>query len=655
MIRKQLLLVSLTACFFGTVLANEYRAPLVSERGPLRYDLVMKHDKWSIETWTAAHSRVADRGFLEHGTDAKSLPAVIFGKEIFTIGESFQQNNVILNTGFFQNQNPYYFLTHLRPVASYTDQGMTMGARFEYPVFENKGRFGVRAAVPFKTVSIERDDQTDCPMDGADDAIVRGDQARLTQATGATAKVFSGINRYKLSLLTQLRSIVPGGQVKPALVLRAGTVGTPASSGFFNTSYNLSSGANNSIGATNPQGYSQANDIPFVIVQGNGSNGQYPPRLTAGTAVTVDATGNFAANSNQTRVAYALSATTAPTNTGVAPVGSELIALNTDLSNLAGNTGRGFAFVQDRDYSNIMNQPGFDSLWVTPVYDGNTTQMTQVGAAGVNFIEQQLQQFSQGTLCSLAEQGYIFQTYKSSGLGDLDIDAFYEHTFSDHWRTEVWLGFRLPTGGSNRYCGNPYRIELGNGNHFEVKIGGNVGWQTPVSWLALKADLSYAFVINATEKRAAAFKGSTVNNVGPCTPAEVDWGYLTGHFDFNFYHPKNSKLSTTIGYEIYYKTEDNVSFKNKSVTNHFLGQAWTDVDGVAADASNRGTIWSDYAMELDNKAAERDTERIAHRIRSEMHWHANPYWSLYAGGATTFAGKNIFRESDIHGGIVVRY
>ncbi len=663
MIRKQLMVMSLAACAFGTSFANEYRAPLVTERGPLRYDLTMKHDKWSIDTWSAMYSRTADRGFLKDGTSSKQLPGVIFGQEAFTIGQSFAQNSTVLSTGFFANQNPFFFLSQFSPVANYSDQGMALGGKFEYPVFENKGRIGVRAMVPFKTIALQRDDSDDCPFSGLNNSIVRGDAVLMTDSLGAK-QVFSGINRYKLALLMQLRAPASNGTIQSAIVkLNAGTAGTRVASGFNGTQYNLPANVNNSITA-DPQGYA-GQTIPMVIIRGNGSGGQAAPQFTVPCAVTVSTTGGFDAASNNDRVEFGVATTanplTAPKVNGAPSTANDLLALDANLGNVtAANQARGFAFTEDRDYTNIANQPNFNTLWVTPVFDGAGRVPTPLAQAAVNAIEQQLQIYQSDVLCDLAQQGFVFQTYRSTGLGDLDVDLFYEHTFNENWRSEVWLGVRFPTGGSNRFCGNPYRLETGNGGHFELKLGANVGWQTPVNWLALKADLSYAVVLSATEQRAAAFQGATVYNIGPCTPAEVDWGYLTGHFEFNFYHPKSRRLSTTIGYEIYYKTEDNVSFKNKSVTNHFLGQVWADtntVQGQASPASGtvKGDSFVDYPMLLDNKVGERDTQRVAHRIRSEMHWHAHKYWSLFTGGAYTFAGQNVFRESDIHAGLAVRY
>jgi hypothetical protein len=147
---------------------------------------------------------------------------------------------------------------------------------------------------------------------------------------------------------------------------------------------------------------------------------------------------------------------------------------------------------------------------------------------------------------------------------------------------ELVLGVRFPTGTTKNSCNNPYRAiaKLGNGEHFEVKLGANFAWDA-CKWFSLKLDLSYNFVLEGKEQRAAVFAGSTVKNIGPCTDADVDWGYFIGRLDFQFVHPKTCCLSTVMGYEIYYKTEDHLTFKK--TTQNFM--AWNKMAPQLSPAS----------------------------------------------------------------------
>ena len=126
------------------------------------------------------------------------------------------------------------------------------------------------------------------------------------------------------------------------------------------------------------------------------------------------------------------------------------------------------------------------------------------------------------------------------------------------------------------------------------------------------------------------------------------------------YHPKTDDLATTIGYEIYYKGEDDVNFKDCTTNCHFLGKVWVDDKGTpateeSAETPIKGTKWDYHGMTLDNKVAEKNTERIAHRVRMESSWQATKYLMLNCGGVYTFAGKNMPREGDVYCGGKVRF
>ncbi len=251
-------------------------------------------------------------------------------------------------------------------------------------------------------------------------------------------------------------------------------------------------------------------------------------------------------------------------------------------------------------------------------------------------------------------QGYAFQTHNITGLGDADVDLFYSHDFCESCVGELYAGVKLPTGAGDKYYGNPYKVLLGNGDHFEIKVGGKVAWDT-CNWLNVKLDAKYNFVLEATEHRMAAYKGATIKNVGPKADADVNWGYFTGNFDFTFFHPKTKDISTTVGYELYYKTEDRISYKEKTSTAHWLGQRWTDATGKQADATTAGTKWTDFTMELDSKVARANTESIGHRAYVEGSYDFSEYLRMYFGGKYTFAGQNIPCEGEAYTGFNVKF
>jgi hypothetical protein len=166
---------------------------------------------------------------------------------------------------------------------------------------------------------------------------------------------------------------------------------------------------------------------------------------------------------------------------------------------------------------------------------------------------------------------------------------------------------------------------MGNGSHYEIKLGALAAWQA-VRCMNVKLDLSYNFAIKATEQRKAAYKGATIKNFGDRADAKVDWGYFVGNIDFNFTHPKTKKINGMVGYQLYYKTEDNIRFNKVTHTNAWLGTTMT----------------------LDNKVARMDTEGWAHRVRLEGSYNLSKYCTASVGSLWTFAGHNVPVESDIH-------
>ena len=623
---------------YCTALASEFRAPLVSERGPLRYDFHLKKEKWSLNWWSAGHFRRSEKVFLKHGTDTKGLAELFFGQKCFTICDSFEHRNCdkdnVNDLFLFQCQNPFLCITKFKPCISYTEKGMTFGGRFEHPICNNMGRVGVRFALPFKTVRVEREDSSYDQPDGITKSIIDRDSIRV-KGENDTNIVLRDVSKYNLRLLTQLRRITNNGGVISLLDLG-----------------NLARFDGNIWNKTGDPATYKGTSIPFVVMRAPLSSadqkrskcqdpcktdpcvGAVPP-CGVGVAVTVNGNGEIGMSSNANsdgEVRFALEA---------ADVVKPLVELPT--ASIPTDESTGYVFAPGADYTGYLTRDGFDDLWAVTVLrgDGNTDE--NVNANKVRSVVNDLITRNRTTnVNEWLKQNcdFEFKTNQRTGLGDLDLDLFYEHTFNDDWRAEVMVGVRFPTAATNPPCNNPYKVALGNSGHFEVKIGGMVAWM-PVEWMNIKADGYWSFVLEDKEKITTAFKGAKIKGVGQCIDADVDWGYFNGSLDFTFFHPKSNRLAATVGYGFYYKTEDNIDFCKKCVTCHCLGKVWAQADGtpVAVNSNTAGTKFADYNMALDNKVAERNTERIAHRLRFESSWRASKYLDLYVGGAYTFAGQ----------------
>jgi hypothetical protein len=615
--------------------ANEFRAPLTTERGPLRYDFKNKKDDWSLNVWSGGYQKSANKTFIKHGTDSSPLTKLFFGKDNFTISEAFQDADPVKH--YTQNRNPYLGTTKIAPRASYTERGMTLGARFEYPVWQNKGRVGLRGNVPFKTIRMERDDEAENVATGLQNAVVNGDSVSLTDNSGS--KVVSGISRYRARLLNALRRVNDAGQYVSMFTFAAAA----SPSGIGGTQYDKDT-------ADIPD--KVPGSIPAVFMVRRGG---HPP---IGDAVPVTSDKNVSGTNivGATDIAFGTveKAVVCAKNikTGA---NSKLIPLNPDADADSLDQNRGYIFDQSVSYEGLDKKPVFDDLWVVPVFTGATPSLAPEATKMVNLVNSELLLYRSGIYEFMkAYGGFEFQSTQKTGLGDIDLEAFYEHTFSDDWRGEVALGVRLPTGGSSKYDGNPYRVRLGNGNHFEIKAGGLLAMKA-FDWMHLKADAYYSLALQSVEKRATAFKGATIKNVGMGVDADVDYGYFTGHLDATFFHPQTNDLSTTFGYELYFKSEDTIKFKEKDTANHMLGKAWGDGTTKSELGVTAGTEWMEYKMDLDNKVAEKNTEQIAHRFRFESTYKAHKYATFYVGGAYTFAGQNMPRETDMHGGMNIKF
>ena len=294
----------------------------------------------------------------------------------------------------------------------------------------------------------------------------------------------------------------------------------------------------------------------------------------------------------------------------------------------------------------LQDQALKEHLWIVKVGTGaKVTTDTELDTAQTLYSVQSDTEHNEYQWLYL--NGVEFKSERKTGLGDVDLDLFYEHRFDDDLLIEAMIGVKIPTGGSSGSTGNPYRPRLGNGSHAEVKIGAMLAYQ-PLDWMNMKVDMYYSFAVESIEHRAAAFTGSQIRHIGPKADAKVDWGYFVGRLDFNFFHPETKSISSTIGYEVYVKQKDHIRFK-KSRMASWLGRK------IVVDAGGNTVSYEENLQKLDNCVAEKDTDAIAHKVRGESSYRANKYLELFLGGSYTFAGKNVPQETDVHGGFRVQF
>ncbi len=627
---RTLKLALLSALVASHAFATEYRSPWVSGNGPLRYSFEkLNEESWNLNLWSAMHVKQAHKSFTKHSTKTQPLTAVMFGKSDFKIEEIYPDATAQKNAAGY---NPLVAAKLMSPRAEYAETGMTVGLRFDYPVWEKHGRIGVRASVPFRRIEIERQDSGLDKTEDPTSDFVRSKVIKV--AANAAGDDITGTQQvlakaYRMDIVSKL--VDANGDA--ALV--GGAVG-PNSMTLFGQSI-----TNNSAGATAAGG---------VAVQAVGANNK-------NAAITVSRPGTnepFAyqyqmTDANPARPAIAGERFGLASVTSIAADYSNLPVDGASIRYFDGAAAAGAGGLAT--YANLINSDAFkknaDKTWL--IFRRSANSADNIDRFGINadagagtFVTRQidlmLQQYNINAFQYLSSNGFSLDSEIRSGMGDIDLDVFYEHGFSDDLVTELALGVRLPTGGDKDKYTGAYKAILGNGEHWEIKLAGLVAYR-PFSWMSVKADASYSFVLEGTERRCAVFKGSTVKNIGPRADADVSWSYMIGHVDFNFTHPDTKDIRSMLGYEFYYKTKDNVKFK-KSKMESWLGK-------LATGAANE--------KDLSNTLAEKGTESITHKARFETSAQVLKNFEVFAGGAMAFAGQNAFRDRDAHCGFNVRF
>jgi hypothetical protein len=603
---------------------SEVRTPWISGSGPLRYvfENDAKDGKYAMNLWSVGHSKYANKAFLKHGTKTQDLTALIFNKSNFALSEAFYNQNS-------DPSNPLASFKQVSPRVEYNEMGMTVGGEISMPVWKNKGRLGLRGSVPFRSIELER---LDSGLDKAEDPTadyVSGKVVKVTRrsdgaAAGAgAAGTLAAFNlgsessvlakAYRLDLL---RALVDADGNK---IL---TSGAAAAAGLKVFGTQIGTGGGNEL-----------NGNFAGIVPGAVANGRQTGKPVNHGYMLYDG-GGFGLGAGRDGL-Y---------GNGIAGPINNIVPLRGDLANISGESARLNTFISANDYNAALSNFSADEAkkyWLIFRRTHNSVDASKFGNGDGNNVgggrgitdnlDNYIAQFNENAFVYLAKQGISLDGQVRTGLGDIDVETFYRHTLNENWDAELQLGVRLPTGGDKDKYGSPYKSMLGNGEHWEIKIGGLLAWEA-MSWMNLKADASYHFVLESTENRMAVFAGSTVKNLGPKAAADVDWGYFVGHVDATFFHPKNRDIRSVLGYELYYKLEDRLTYKNATA--------------VAFDGG---------AKALSSKLAVKNTESIGHKVRFETSYQVSKYFEFFAGGSFTFAGQNVARDRDTHGGFNIRF
>lgn len=611
------ILALLTASTIGVGNASEWRTPWISEQGPIRYTMEKLHQgkrESNINLWTSSSVKAADKAFLKHGFTTKPMTALMFNEADFKLGGIFNNGQMARDSEFY---NPYVNVVTFKPRATYMEYGLNIGGNIDYAVYGYKGRIGLRATVPFRYIQIQRDDTSDVLTDPLEDVHQSSYVVVSNKSDGQTAQQATQVQAeaWRLDFVEAL-NMADGS---PLLCYNADAKNVTVAGSEITVDPKVDqTDKSPAIALVQSNQYAT---LPYYAWQWDATKTDGPTVVKDVVSVGTSATSNIA---------------------GIPATGT----ITTDSLNV---------LAKETDYAALLNAQESttpNTLWLVGRYatDASTpSKRVQESNAIFNSIEFYSRAHSTNIFDFMANNDFVFETASRTGLGDCIADIFYEHTFSKSFIGEVSCGVKIPTGGNkDRGIYNPYKPQLGNGGHFEIRAGAALAWQ-PLGWMNTKFDAYYAVVLEAPECRTAVFENSKIKNIGPRADAEVDWGYFVGKVDFNFFHPKTDTIRSTLGYELYYKTEDRVNFKAAQLEQGWEGRKITQnsVTGV--------TNFSANPLTLDSKRARINTEAIGHRARFETSFQVMKYFEIFCGGSTTFAGQNVLCDHDAHGGFNIRF
>jgi len=612
-------------CSSGLVATSELRSPL-GRFGDVwfdyRYILNPVNDNgWQVDVQKAIYERCSARAF---GLDPKCfencdldkvttntvpLSTLFFNKSVFKGQEVFFGGNL---NGCPSNF-PGLVFANLSPQISYEERGITLGVH-AYRALSSRPsvRIGGRVGLPIKKTKVEED--RSCGFERADagaNCVVSCRQ----ENTAENVNNQSDVCVYRLDYLSTL--LLPNGLP----MVQYGDATSPTKIANFVADSSV-------VGLKDSQG-----NIFY-----SGFQECSPPQSKASGPNT---SAYLLRRATETMPFNPIDPLVSPNTQDIAPdnfILQNICAANLPVAGNVGNDNDRYRFVNGMDYAaNIANNPAEQAKWfVTPVPgEGNNAinTLTEEMFNVISFVVQK----QGGPAASVTNATEFFRSkcvdlcasQSVVGAGDLETQIY----AGNYWESAYingFIGFRLPTGKEHKDSNKVYFQPTGHNGHFEMMFGIDGGFH-PTNWFAFSGDVAYHHVFKHSECRAAPFCGATVRNIGPSVSADVSWGWTQLNAVMTFFHPKESNLGCTLGYEFYAKLKDNISLCEKTAKD-FLGK--------------------DRA--LDANLLEKNTNSQTHKVRGTGFYRIG-YAEFMMGASYIFAGKHAMRETEWHVGMNVSF
>jgi hypothetical protein len=559
------------------------------------------HTDWNIHFWGAAYTRTAGKAFGDPCNnpcsdkvtrDTVPLSQLFFGKAVFRGEDVFTGGTfagpLSPSQELVNSINPYLAFARIRPVFDYNETGAHIGVDFAKYVGQNdRFHIGARAYVPYKIIEIEQDTSIEIE-ETLDDVFV----TRIVQYDeGADPDQIEYAMRFDfLSTLVFNSTATPSQVVVPNAVVN----------------YNA---------------------IPAGMVKIAG-------QAAAGTSsATASLAGYMTKSDNGTTPIPPFRRV--PSEAGL-PLGP----------NGEGVNGQSYYMDMSVDYAGNLrqNREAQGTLFFVPRSEDSGTDIgeltTEAEAVLTNvraILEGDLLPSEPASSFFLDNGINLLAHERIVGLGDLFAEVYGGIGHYDDWFVDGMFGIQFPTAKSQENSNRIFYQTLGNNGHIELKFAVDGGWK-PRPWFAFEIRPSFFHVCKRTEKRAAPFTGATAVNIGPEIDVNVSWNYFVLRTDLSFFHPHNPDLGFVVGYELFAKCKDRLSFGSCIPCNN---ETATDLLGRP-----------DQPMNLSNY--ERGTNSLTNKLRGQIFYRCN-YFEIFGGGTQIVSGRFAMKESEGNLGLVIYF
>lgn len=660
-------LTSLASASLALGTTTEFRTPQRLIRGemhwPLKpveeawwYDKMDTEDReidnWSIDAWAGYYGINAGAAFFKPNggitTDTASLSALWFGTESFrgidllAAQPSPQQ---------LMDSNPFLGFARISPTFSYSEKGAVFGLRTMRTFgCDNQWHTGFRISLPVKEIEIEQD--ANAAVEETLDDVVFQYYTNLKTSPSASQIDFA----YRLDFLTSLG--VP--------------LYVPTGSGIEVTPFvQYGNGDGTTLRDTKVYSQDVSSDTAAGTCGGPDGTNCFP------CAYVIRADTNTIPSAN--------SCCPSSFNVGVAPQ-PPFYRFDTQVSTFVNADGSG-GVDGDALYFKLTGQnyltgglatdtAAQGALFLVP----RAVLVTAPGEVFELTAESQIIQSGVATLLELLEDSSASLFFEQNGIslfadehivgvGDLTVEWYVGYGDRYDWYVDGIIGAIFPTGTDNRSSKDIFYEPTGNHKHYELKLGAEGGY----NWcdlIAIRGEVFYGHAFSGREDRAVVFASPStttttttsscssscntscsnssstdscalfLRNIGSPICVDVSWNWFYGRLDFTLFHPYNSDLGFTFGYEFYWKSHDSIGIDcGDDCTNNTTVMA-TDLLGQT------GVV--------DFCGMERNSQVFSNKVYGEV-FHRWSFFELFAGASQIVAGENVMKETEAHLGLRIYY